>query len=46
MQNATLPPAPIGKKYVFREWKYCPWTGQKLYAKAFGFNAWPILVDV
>ena len=45
MPKAYLPPAPIGKKYVFQKWKYCPWTGQQLNAKTFGYSAWPILVD-
>lgn len=37
-------PAPPGYRYVFRPWRTCPKTGDKLYAKAFGIRAWPILI--
>ncbi len=35
---------PPGYRYVFRPWRTCPKSGNKLYAKAFGLRAWPILV--
>ncbi len=35
---------PPGFKLIFRPWRICPKTGDKLYAKTFGFKAWPILV--
>lgn len=37
-------PPPTGYRYVFRPWRTCPQTGERLYAKAFGLRAWPILV--
>lgn len=40
----TLPPAPDGHEYIFRPWRICPKTGNKLWAKKFGKKAWPILV--
>ncbi|WP_375631750.1 MULTISPECIES: hypothetical protein [unclassified Bartonella] len=30
------------KTYVFRTWRRCPYTGQKLYAKHYGRKAWRI----
>ena len=44
MSKKTLPPAPAGYRYVFRPWRLCPKTGQRLYAKSYGFRAWPLLV--
>lgn len=43
MPKRRLPPPP-GYRYVFRPWRTCPKTGSRLYAKAFGLKAWPILV--
>lgn len=40
-----LPPAPAGKRYVYRPWRRDPRTGARLYASSFGLKAWPILVD-
>lgn len=37
-------PPPSGFRYVFRPWRTCPQTGMRLYAKAFGLRAWPILI--
>lgn len=37
-------PPPPGYRYVFRPWRTCPKTGTRLYAKAFGLRAWPILI--
>jgi hypothetical protein len=41
----TFPPAPPGKRYIFRPWRHCPDTGRKIWAKHYGRKAWPILVD-
>lgn len=35
---------PPGYKLVFRPWRTCPTTGQRIYAKMYGFRAWPILI--
>lgn len=35
---------PPGQRLVFRPWRTCPTTGQRLYAKMYGFRAWPILI--
>jgi hypothetical protein len=35
---------PPGFRLVFRPWRTCPLTGQRLYAKMYGFRAWPILI--
>ncbi len=37
-------PPPPGFRYVFRPWRTCPKTGTRLYARAFGLRAWPILI--
>jgi len=39
----SLPP---GKKIIFRAWRIDPVTGERLYAKQYGYKAWPIVVDV
>lgn len=44
MAKRTLPPAPAGMKWVFRPWRHCPKTNKVLYARTFGFKAWPMLV--
>ena len=44
MAKRKFPPAPPGKRYVFRPWKRGP-DGKILYASTYGFKAWPILVD-
>jgi len=36
---------PPGKKVIFRPWRICPKTGDKLWARAYGLRAWPIYVD-
>lgn len=41
-----LPPAPPGYRYIFRASRKCAETGDVLYAKDFGFKAWPILIPV
>ncbi len=33
------------KTYVFRTWRRCPYTGQKLYAKHYGRKAWRIPIS-
>ncbi|MDD4592032.1 MAG: hypothetical protein PHG06_16660 [Parabacteroides sp.] len=33
------------KRVIFRAWRIDPKTGEKLWAKDFGFKAWPILVN-
>lgn len=43
MTKRHMPPPP-GYRYIFRPWRTCPKTGERLYAKAFGLRAWPILV--
>jgi hypothetical protein len=40
----VLPSPPPGFRYIFRASRKCPVTGDVLYAKNFGFKAWPILV--
>ena len=35
---------PPGFRLVFRPWRTCPTTGQRIYAKMDGFPAWPILI--
>jgi hypothetical protein len=32
---------PRGKKLIFRKWRLCPVTGQRIYAK----TAFPMIVD-
>jgi hypothetical protein len=32
---------PPGKKLIFRKWKYCKFTGRRIYAK----TAFPMIVD-
>jgi hypothetical protein len=34
-----------GVRYVFRPWRRCPRTGEKLWAKNFGLKAWRIPVS-
>jgi hypothetical protein len=46
MAKHTLPEAPPGYRYVFRPWRRCPITGQKLWARSYGKRAWPILVPI
>lgn len=46
MARNPLPPPPAGYRYIFRAWRIDPTTGRKLYAKAFGLRAWPILIPV
>lgn len=46
MSKRKLPPPPPGMKYIFRPWRRDPDTGRMLYARAYGFRAWPILVPV
>lgn len=46
MPKHSLPPAPPGKRYIYRPWRKCPHTNKLLYAKAYGIRAWPILVDI
>ncbi len=43
----TLDPMPDvpGTRFVYRPWRRCPRTGQKLWAKTYGFKAWRIPVD-
>ena len=35
---------PPGFRLVFRPWRTCSTTGQRIYAKMDGFPAWPILI--
>jgi len=44
MAKRKLPPPPPGYRYIFRPWRKCPKTGERLYAKLYGLRAWPILV--
>ena len=37
-------PQPPGVRYIFRPWRRCPQTGEKLWAKDFGLKAWRIPV--
>ena len=45
--DAVRDPSPRepGVRYVFRPWRRCPRTGEKLWAKQFGFKAWRIPVS-
>jgi hypothetical protein len=36
---------PPGKKLIFRPWRIDPVTGERLWARSYGYKAWPILVD-
>ncbi len=36
---------PQGGHYIWRAWKTDPKTGEKLYAKDYGFKAWKIWVS-
>lgn len=45
MTKHGLPPAPPGKRYIFRPWKTDPKTGERIHASRYGKRAWPILVD-
>jgi hypothetical protein len=38
MTHTVIPP---GKKLIFRKWRLCPMTGQRIYAK----TAFPMIVD-
>lgn len=40
-EKKTYPPGRV----VFRPWRIDPKTGQKLWAKNYGFKAWPIPVS-
>ena len=44
MKKHSLPPLLPGFKYVFRPWRTDPRTGKRLYARNYGFKAWPIVV--
>ena len=44
MEKRSFPPPPPGFRYIFRPARKCPITGQTLFARAFGFKAWPILI--
>jgi len=48
-QNPTVydpqTPLPPGKKLIFRAWRIDPVTGERLYAKSYGYKAWPLVVD-
>ena len=44
MAGKSYPKPPSGKKLIFRPWKIDPKTGDKMWARAYGFKAWPILV--
>lgn len=39
-------PVPPGYRLTFTPWRHCPVTGQRLYARDFGYRAWPILVRI
>jgi len=38
------PNKPKGKRLIFRAWKYHPTTGEKMWARDYGYKAWPIWV--
>lgn len=44
MRKHVLPPLPPDEEYIFRPWRTCPQTGQRIYARNFGLRAWPIPV--
>ena len=44
MAKKALPPAPPGYRWVFRPWRTDPKTGQRVYARTYGFKAWPIMI--
>lgn len=37
---------PPGYRLKFSPWRLCPVTGQRLYARDYGYRAWPILVPM
>jgi len=40
----SLPPAPPGRRYIFRPWRRCPKTGRRIHASEYGLKAFPILI--
>ncbi|UMM63079.1 hypothetical protein [Aristophania vespae] len=33
-------------RLIFRAWKRNPKTGERMYAKAYGYRGWPIWIEV
>ncbi len=46
MANRHAPsPRPTDARFVFRPWRRCPRTGEKLWAKDYGLKAWRIPIS-
>ena len=43
-RRKSLIDVPPGFKLIFRPYRVCKETGQKLWARNYGYRSWPILV--